>query len=76
MQHHRRAYAALAAVYLVTAAILILDRNIPHGCCALAVAAIYAALCLASQAPARAVRAPVNGFVSLWRKLWRRGAKS
>jgi hypothetical protein len=73
MQHHRRAHAALAAVYFVTAALLIRDRNVPHGCCALAAAAIYAALCLASWAAIGPVRALVNGFVSLWRKLWRRG---
>jgi hypothetical protein len=41
---HRLAYAALAAVYVATAAILILEAAPVHAICATAAALIYAVM--------------------------------
>ena len=43
---HRRAHFGLAAAYIATAAILLAEGALAHGCCALAVALLYAAVFL------------------------------
>jgi hypothetical protein len=70
--HHNLAHAALAIVYVVTAAILIREHAVPHACCALAAATIYAALWFsASSAWAAATRLFARGRASLCR-VWQR----